>query len=292
MIKNRKVHDRPISVWKRLNAILHLIRTICISAPQQHPSRIDFSGARNFRDLRGYPAIDGRQIKKGLLYRSDNLSDLSNEDLEVLSSLGLRRIYDLRNEDEQKANPNTLPQGSSIQLIGLPFAYEALDTAVMQKRVLSGDLEKGEAKRIMIDSYRTYVIDYREQLSVILRGLTEPGTLPALIHCVHGKDRTGLVVSTILEALRIPRDIIRDDYLLSNTFWESETRRLSFLAYLASIFRTPTKEVRSLMEALPEYLDAAEQAMDEQFGSMDNYLHEGLGLDEATIERLRDALLE
>ena len=236
--------------------------------------------------------MDGRHIKKGLLYRSDNLSDLSNDDLKALSKLGLRRIYDLRNEDEQKADPDTLPSGHSIHLEAVPFAFEALDETVMRERILRGKLDKGETNKLMIDSYRTYAIDYRKQISRIIQGLAEPDALPALIHCIHGKDRTGLAVSTVLDILKVSKDIIMEDYLLSNSFWESETSRLSFLAYIASFFRTPASEVRSLMEARPEYLEAAREATKEQYGSIENYIHEGLGLDDATIERLREALLE
>lgn len=236
--------------------------------------------------------MDGRRIKKGLLYRSDNLSDLSNDDQEELAKLGLRRIYDLRNENEQKTDPDTLPPGHSIQLVAVPFAFKALDESIMRKRILNGELNKGEIQKLMIDSYRTYAIDYRKQISLIIQGLAEPDALPALIHCIHGKDRTGLAVSAVLEILRVPEDIIMEDYLLSNSFWESETSRLSFLAYFASFFRTPASEIRSLMEARPEYLEAAREAAKEQYGSVENYIHEGLGLDDTTIERLQEALLE
>ncbi|WP_420841042.1 tyrosine-protein phosphatase [Bathymodiolus platifrons methanotrophic gill symbiont] len=107
-------------------------------------------------------------------------------------------------------------------------------------------------------------MDYREQFAVILRGLTEADAIPVQIHCVHGKDRTGLAAAPVLQALGVPRRIILEDYLLSNTFWESETNRLSLLATIASLFRTPREEVRSLMEARPEYLNAAFEAADKK----------------------------
>lgn len=292
MTKLRKSLCHRLIVYKGCLTSLAIVLTACVSAPPTHPSRLDLSGARNFRDLGGYPTVDGRHIKKGLLYRSDALSDLSNDDLEALSKLKLKRIYDLRNEDEQQTDPDMLPEGHSIQLVPVPFAFEALDKSVMRERILGGKLDKGETEELMIESYQTYAMDYRKQIAQIVQGLAEPSALPALIHCIHGKDRTGLAVSNILEVLRVPEDIIMQDYLLSNTFWESEINRLSFLAYLASFFRTPSDEVRSLMEARPEYLKAARAAAKEHYGTIENYIHEGLGLDDATIQRLRDALLE
>ena len=283
---------QPVLVLISYLVILPMILTACVSAPPKHIQRIDLTEARNFRDLGGYPTKDGKHIKKGLLYRSDNLSELNDDDLKLISHLKLKRIYDLRNEDERMAEPDILPAENSIRLIGLPFDYAPLDTATMQKRILSGDLEDGEAKQMMLDSYRTYIIDYRKQFAVMLHGLSEADALPTLIHCVHGKDRTGLAAALVLQALGVPRRIILEDYLLSNTFWESETDRLSLLATIASLFRTPREEVRSLMEARPEYLNAAFKAADEKYGSLDNYLREGLGLDDASITMLRNALLE
>jgi protein-tyrosine phosphatase len=82
------------------------------------------------------------------------------------------------------------------------------------------------------------------------------------------------------------------DYLLSNKFWESEADRLSCFASCASFFRTPRNAVRALLEVRPEYLDASFTAIDERYGSLDNYLDQGLGIDEPTLQRLRTALLD
>ena len=43
--------------------------------------KLPFTGAHNFRDLGGYKAEDGRTVKWGKIYRSDNLHSLTDEDL-------------------------------------------------------------------------------------------------------------------------------------------------------------------------------------------------------------------
>jgi len=293
MIKQTKPTYHLSTVVKVfLLSILTIVLSSCATAPPSYPGHIDLSGARNFRDLGGYPTMDGRRIKQGLLYRSDQLSSLTKHDLEVLSELKLKRIYDLRNKGEQAKDPDKLPSGQDIKIVPVPFAFAELDESVMRKKIVHGKLNKGDTEKLMIESYETYVIDYRKQIALIVRDLAEPGELPALIHCVHGKDRTGLVIATILEVLGVPKDIIMQDYLLTNMFWDSETSRLSTLAHIGSLFRTPSSEVRNLMVAKPEYLEDAVKEVKEHYGSLDNYIHEGLGLDDATIERLRDALLE
>lgn len=292
MIKITKPMCHLLAVHKVFLIMLTITLTGCATAPPSYPGHIDLSGARNLRDLGGYPTMDGRRIKQGLLYRSDQLSSLTKHDLEVLSELKLKRIYDLRNKGEQAKDPDKLPAGQNIQIVPVPFAFAELDESVMRKKIVHGQLNKGDTEKLMIKSYETYVIDYNKQIALIVRGMAEQGGLPALIHCVHGKDRTGLVIATILEVLGVPKDIIMQDYLLTNMFWESETNRLSTLAHIGSLFRTPSSEVRNLMVAKPEYLEDAVKEVKKDYGSIDNYIHEGLGLDDATIEKIRDALLE
>ena len=57
-------------------------------------------GACNFRDLGGYPTVDGRFTRWGKLFRSDTLHELTEEDLELLRQIGLTSIIDLRTKTE------------------------------------------------------------------------------------------------------------------------------------------------------------------------------------------------
>jgi len=265
----------------------------CATAPPQHPSRIELGGSRNLRGLGGYHTMDGREIKKGVLYRSDHLIKVTKRDVERVAALGVKTVYDLRGEEERERDPQRLPEIVSMKVVSLPIFYQGLDPYVTARRiVISGDVEEGEFHDLMVEAYRAYVLDFRTQWSLLLEGLAEPGTLPALIHCTYGKDRTGVAVAIILSSLGVPREKVMEGYLLSNKFWESKTELYSCLANCASFFRTPRSEVRALMEVRPEYLEAAFAAIDEKYGSFEGYLHEGLGIDDVTLERLRSALLE
>ena len=270
-----------------------LILLGCAAAPPQHPSRIEVTGSRNLRDVGGYRTMDGRELMKGLLYRSDHLSKVTKRDIEKVAALGVKTVYDLRSEEERKRDPQRLPKIVSMEVVSLPVFYQGLDPYVTARRiVISGDVEEGEFHHLMIEAYRAYALDFRSQWSSLLKGLAEPGTLPALIHCTYGKDRTGVAVAIILRSLGVPREKVMEGYLLSNEFWESKTELYSCLANCASCFRTPRSEVRALMEVRPEYLQGAFEAIDEHYGSFDNYLDQGLGIDKETLERLKTALLQ
>jgi protein-tyrosine phosphatase len=272
--------------------ILILALTGCAAPPPSHHSSVEVSAARNFRDLGGYPTADGLHLKKGLLYRSDHLKKTSTGDEKVIVALGIKTVYDFRSEKERQKAPQTLSKISSLEVVNLPISYAPMDTALTRRKILRGEVEKGDFHLAMIESYRAYALEYLAELSTLLFGLSDPSTLPALLHCTHGKDRTGVAVAIILRALEVPQETVMEDYLLSNKFWESEAARLSCFASCASFFRTPRDEVRALLEVRPEYLEAAFTAIDEHYGSFENYLGQGLGIDEPTLQRLRTELLD
>lgn len=81
-------------------------------------AEIKFEGANNFRELGGYRAADGRQVKYGLLYRGGNLDLLKSEaDHARLASLGLREILDLRSAGESAAHPDPAVPGAHYQRV-------------------------------------------------------------------------------------------------------------------------------------------------------------------------------
>jgi protein-tyrosine phosphatase len=55
-----------------------------------------------------------------------------------------------------------------------------------------------------------------------LRTFITPGSVPVLVHCTQGKDRTGLIVSLALMILDVPTDAISYDYLLTREGLEAE----------------------------------------------------------------------
>jgi protein-tyrosine phosphatase len=90
----------------------------------------------------------------------------------------------------------------------------------------------------------------------------------------------------------VPRETVMHDYLLTNRYSQDATSRTLLLLRVFSGFRTAPDDARPLFEARSEYLRAAFDAIDAHYGDTDRYLREGLGLDEPTLARLRENLLE
>ena len=263
----------------------------CTSAPS-HPKRVTMSGTSNFRDVGGYETVDGKQVKRGVLFRSDDLASLNGDDLDTFAGLDIKTVYDLRHDYERETYPSRLPPDHAVKVVEVPVYYPPLDRRESRRKILAAEVEEGHFHQLMIDANRAFALDYREQLSGLLRGLAAPGTRPAVIHCADGKDRTGYAIAMVLSAVGVPRETVYEDFLLSNYLLERRARVYSFLASMGSMFRVPGNEVLPLLEVRREYLEAAFAAIDEEYGSFDVYLRDGLGIDEPTLDQLRAALTE
>lgn len=282
---------RPCRSLAMTICVILLVLTACATSPD-HANRISVSGAHNLRDIGGYQTGGGLQVKHGQVYRSDQLSKLGRRGRQQLEKLGLKRVYDLRNDKEKKGDSYNLNHKGAPQIISLPVYHQSQDPALMRRKILSGKVEEGEFQQLMIDTYRTMVLDYCPVWAALLRELSDPNHLPALIHCTHGKDRTGFSIALVLLSLRVPRETVMEDYLLSNQFLSTKASWYSLLAHIASFFRTPRDEVRALLEVKPAYLNAAFDAIDQHYGSLENYVNDCLHIDDATLEQLRHVLLE
>jgi protein-tyrosine phosphatase len=258
-------------------------------AEREAQRRLPVAGAANLRDLGGYATGDGRALRWGVLYRSDSLAQLSDEDLTYLERLSLRRVVDFRSEAERERDPDRLPDGMNV--VWQPIAGQGLDPRALQDRLLAGGVSADESAAFLIEGNRAFVNDFRDVYARFLRDLADPANLPTLFHCTAGKDRTGFAAALVMLALGVPRDTAMRDYLLTNTYTQGKTRRTLQMIRLASWFRANPRDLEPLFEARESYLNAAFAAIDAQPGGSEAYLR-SLGVDDALRERLRANLLE
>jgi protein-tyrosine phosphatase len=270
----------------------------------------ELSGAWNFRDV----ADGATAVRPGRLFRSGELSRLDDDGRATLSRLGITDVADLRATREvARRGPGLVPDGVEIHLLPFPdLGPEESDTdgqaphEVAFQKLLTGDGESGESELSVNEAATRYMIDeYREfpTRNGAQRALHRVVTLlaagrPVLTHCFAGKDRTGFVVATVLETIGVDRDTIVADFLRSNDAAPQLRARISeMIAQRTDTELTP--EVVTFTEARlsdgvlgvrPEYLAAARQTIDEEFGSLDGYLRDS-GITEAEVGQLRDALL-
>jgi protein-tyrosine phosphatase len=241
--------------------------------------RLPFEGAVNFRDIGGYPTLDGRITRWNAVYRSDSLADLTPADMEAFAALGIRTLCDFRTEHERSRKPNRLPEGHRITIAEVSFIPTG--TVDMLASISAGEFGPDEIREEVTTHYRKFVRDHGEQYRRMFDLILEEDGLPFLMHCTSGKDRTGFGAASLLTALRVPREQVVADYVMTNDYRRD----------IAHLFPNAVSQpaLQTLTSASARYIETALDEIETAFGSEDAWL-ESMGVDgrrrQMLIERL------
>jgi protein-tyrosine phosphatase len=258
---------------------------------EENKRRLVFSGAKNFRDLGGYRAMDGRVVVWGKLYRSDQLQKLTDADLKHLEALTLDRIIDFRAEHEKEDAPDRIPSNSDIQIVELPI----LDSSTQiwrdsRDQFIKDNLRNIDAVKFMIETNIELATRFTPEMRQFIHEVFSANGRPVLFHCAAGKDRTGYAAAILLRIFGVPLDVVMSDFLLSNQYYLSAYSRSLLMLRLMKGKRF-SDTVKGFLEVRPAYLSAAFDAIDREFSSFEKYIRSGLGLTERDVELLKDLYL-
>lgn len=244
-------------------------------APARH---LSLAGASNFRDLGGYPARNGRIVRWRQIFRSNHLGHLTDDDIAVVRGLGVRSAFDFRGAEERQA---ALCLMNDVTVHSLPV--EPTVVAALRAIAASGtQLSAEHAVEVMRDSYRKYVQQNTPRFRALFAHLLEERA-PLVIHCTAGKDRTGFACALILHTLGVSDDVIAEDYLLTNRYYRRDPNNGSELP-------DDVKNVLGTVQA--SFLGAAFEAIDADYGDLETYLRDGLGLGPAERASLEARYLQ
>ncbi len=258
-------------------------------------SSLGLSSVPNLRDLGGYRTAGGHVVRRGLVFRSDQLHRLAAGDLAAISALGIRSVVDLRMDEERIARPSELPAGAlattldvladSVQAGGDPIG--ALFTRPAEANAA---LAGGRVHAVFEEIYRSFVTmpSARRAYRALFETLAVPARLPLLFHCTTGKDRTGWGAAVLLSLLGVARVDVESDYLRSNDYVPSRHQSTMDALVRAG---ADASIVSAIFAVRREYLAAAFDEVDTRFGSIEGYATEGLGLDARSVDALRAACL-
>ncbi len=231
---------------------------------------LTLSGAPNFRDLGGIPTLSGRKVKTGLVYRSDDLYDLREKDLQYLKRLGLRSVVDFRTRQEARELPDRVPTTVANQY------HLPIDAGRLMREFNERNPTAATTTGIMLSVYRQLAHDFTDAYRKFFEILLNLNAPPLLFHCTAGKDRTGLAAALFLSAVGASREEVLRDYLAS-------------VPRLASKYQEGIDydEVwKPMFTVKAEYLDAALEVIANSFGGMDKYLGETLAVDREELKRI------
>lgn len=217
----------------------------------------------------------------GGLVRADNIRRLSDEGWRALVDHGVQRVVDLRFPEEIAEDP---PADAPVEVVHVSLLgpsrtpeWEAEFGAAMDRSETAEDY--------LAWSYVEFLERYRDRFARVFEAIARAPAGPVVVHCMGGKDRTGIVIALALRVSGVPVDDVVADYALSEAnlavihqVWvdaaedEAERRRREML------LPTPPGAMRRVLEEL-----------ERRHGSAEGYLRDA-GVSEADLDRLRNRI--
>lgn len=250
-----------------------------MEAPVFTSKALPLAGARNVRDLGGYPFVDEQgnsgETAARVFLRSGALTRLRRRDFDYLAAYGLRRVIDVRSNFELKIWPDPFAKRPypGIDYIHIPMMDQ-----------LNSNGFQGLLPESMFAVYRDLLDEGADGFRRACQAFDAPGC--SLFHCRVGKDRTGVIAMLLLEAAGVPDDCIIADYAATERYMG----RFLHVQRIGVSLLVRKKVPRCLFEALPVEMERTLAYLREHYGNARRYLIEAAGCDEALVDRLVDRL--
>lgn len=255
--------------------------------------KLSFDKLVNFRDMGGLKTEDGRILKTGILYRSDDLSRMTENDLKNLDECRIKVICDLRSPKEHKTKQSRLLPHGRFRVMNMPLHLEG--TQASKRQIIDFFFGRAGAehfKKFSRAYYRYMAVESTLEIKKIIDLLAQEQNLPVLIHCTAGKDRTGFISALIQLIAGVPYPIVVQEYLVTNDLYKSRLEKLSKVMSWLTLFQVKPERIKLILMANKECLDEVFSDMLQKYGSIDRYLIRACGIDQSTLRKLRELILE
>lgn len=256
----------------------------------RHSKEIKFSGVINFRDLGGIQTKDGRTIKKGILFRSADLTDLTPEDKDKWREMGIQTVYDFRTANEANSRPD--PQIENVKYVRQSVNLEESNQEYtsLEDYFKSGDAESF-GNELLVQLYESIPVSNKsyKQLMDLIKKPAE--NLPLLQHCTGGRDRTGIGTMLVLLTLGVEWEVVLEDYLYSNVTLEKYHNDIfDKIADKVSAKYLEAFKVQFLLQE--RYLNMALQNILTNYKDIETFLAEEYEITEEVRKEIQDFCLE
>lgn len=275
---------------KQVTTIILIILMVTIAVPEAafaggiDSREIGFQKILNARDMGGYRTRDGRVVKKGILIRSGELSYATDSDLKKLKKkYNVKKVIDFRYSTDKRYCPDRKMSG--VKYINIPTVYKkspSKNKAKKRYRKFKGTARKkfrakaiptfGKAGRsytckLVMSSYSQK--KYRKYFDQLLANKSGNGIV---IHCIYGKDRTGVAAFMTLVALGVDEKTAYKEYALTNAYLKKYGRK----TYSKGNIGVRTNDLRYAVKKAKK-----------KYGSMNRFLYKAYGLDSKKLKKLR-----
>ena len=172
-----------------------------------------WDGCLNVRDLGGLPTADGGETRFGAIVRADSVSQLSDDGWRELLDYGVRTVIDLRGDHEREEDP---PADVPIEVVHVPF----MEASEEEWEEIAGELDAANEATpddaiATREAYLIFLERFRRNVAASVRAVANAPEGGVVIHCVGGKDRTGLLAAFLLHLAGVAAEDVAADYALS-----------------------------------------------------------------------------
>jgi protein tyrosine/serine phosphatase len=247
-----------------------------------HQRELAWEGLLNARDLGGHSTTDGGETRYGRVVRADSISQLTDAGWKAMLEYGIRTVVDLRGDHERQEDP---PAHVDVDVLHVPFMeandaeFEELVAEIEAAAEAAPDIETATR-----DVYLIFLERFKRNVSAGIRAVARAPEGGVVVHCVGGKDRTGLLTAFLLHLAGVADEEIAADYALSeerlrprHDEWLAKAETEAERERLRRIARTPAASMLGVFEEL-----------ERRYGSIEEFLREaGLSDEDLALARAR-----
>jgi protein-tyrosine phosphatase len=244
-----------------------------------HQRELAWEGLLNVRDLGGHRTEDGGETRYGAVVRADSVRRLTDKGWRALVDYGIKTIIDLRTDQELQADP---PVDLPLEVQHLSMFDEDPLVFMKVESVAEAAPDAAVATR---EVYLIFLESFKANVAAAIRAVAQAPDGGVVVHCMGGKDRTGLITAFLLHIAGVDTEQIAADYALSekrlkprHAEWFVQAETEAELERLRRIAQTPAAAIVGVFEEL-----------ERRYGSVEDYLRSG-GLDDKDLARARARL--
>lgn len=248
---------------------------------------LETEGIHNFRDYGGWATQGGARVAEGLLWRSGQHVGASDADLASVHALDIRTVIDLRGLSERERNPCKRPDGFG----GEVFFYDGETTSSPPHMDVDAETTTEDfARQRMLAVYSRMPRNPAmiTMFSRYFRLLAEREGA-SLVHCFAGKDRTGVAAMLLLHVLGVAQSDQMAEFLRTNDAPTLEVLAAQSVPGIEERLGRKLDQgaVMALLGVREEYLETFWREVEDDHGSLDNFIETALGVDDLLKDRLR-----
>lgn len=196
--------------------------------------RLPLETTYNTRDLGGLP-VGKRVTNYHTFLRSDDLSNLSQEDVLFLKEYGIKTIIDLRSQRE-------VTQKRSLFVSNFHYCHIPLATGDNE------DVTQLAGKDFSLSQFYIDCLENSQQAINRIFTILAQTEGAALFHCAAGKDRTGVIAALVLSAVGVQKaDIIANYQVTHHYLLENPVFMLQQLEYPSHLMFSNPETMLTMM---------------------------------------------